>query len=184
MFCERCAPLTRTLAFDPAAEPRAELMSGSCMWADEIHRDWCIRCVWKTREVFHLRFQITLGEPVPAESEAYFHDLERQFPDWPLFRPERRSPEIAEQLRRTVRRNTRQACIDLERMGREYRRQQADGQTPHAGPGAASDPGGRENMIVRPRGIAMAKVAVGNAVNYISGHLDLTPAEFEAHYRR
>lgn len=52
MFCERCAPLTRTLTFDTEVEPRAELMSGSCMWADEIHRGWCIQCVWKTREVF------------------------------------------------------------------------------------------------------------------------------------
>jgi hypothetical protein len=29
----------------------------------------------------------------------------------------------------------------------------------------------------------MAEVAVRKPVNYISGHLDLTPAEFEAHYR-
>jgi hypothetical protein len=130
MFCDRCAPLTRTLTFDPAAEPQAELMSGSCMWADEIHRDWGIQCIWKTREVFHLRYQITVGEAVKPQSVAYFSDLEQQFPNWPLFRPERRSPEIAERMRRMVRRNTRQACVDLERMDREYRKRQAQDAEP------------------------------------------------------
>ena len=147
MFCERCASLTRTLAFDPATEPRAELMSGSCMWADEIHRGWCIQCVWKTREVFHLRYQLTAGEPVPPESVAYFGELEQQFPNWPLFRPERRSPEIAERVRRMVRRNTRQACVDLERLDREYRKRQAEGRAPDAEPGAAAD---RRGMCAFP----------------------------------
>jgi len=128
MFCERCSALTRSLTFDPAAEPRAELMSGSCMWADEIHRDWCIQCVWNTREVFHVRYQLTVGERVPPEAVAYFRQLEQEFPSWPLFRPERRSPDIAARIRRMVRRNTRQACIDLERLDREYRRQQAEEQ--------------------------------------------------------
>lgn len=128
MFCEQCDPLTRTLTFDPGAEPRAELMSGSCIWADEMHPGWCVPCVWKTREFFHVRYQITVGEPVAPESEAYFRELEQQFPNWPLFRPERRSPEIAERVRRIVRRNSRQACIDLERMDREYRKEQAGGQ--------------------------------------------------------
>jgi hypothetical protein len=105
------------------------------MWADEIHRNWCIRCVWKTREVFHLRYQITVGEAVAPESMTYFRELEQQFPNWPLFRPERRSPEMAERVRRMVRRNTRQACVDLERLDREYRRQQAEGQAQDAEPG-------------------------------------------------
>src|SRR5689334_7081577 len=95
MFCERCAPLTRTLTFDPAAEP-----------------------------------------------VAYFRELEEQFPNWPLFRPERRAPEVAERVRRMVHRNTRRACIDLERMDREYRKRQSEGQAPEAEPGAAADRGG------------------------------------------
>jgi hypothetical protein len=126
MFCERCAPLTRNLTFDTLAEPRAELMSGSCIWADEIHRGWCVQCIWKTREVFNLRYRITVGEPMPPESVAYFRELEQQFPNWPLFRPERRSPEIAARVRQMVRRNMRQACIDLERLDRECRRRQAE----------------------------------------------------------
>jgi hypothetical protein len=55
MFCAPCAPLPRTLAFDPTVEPQAELRFGSCIWADEGHRGGCISCIWKTREVFHLR---------------------------------------------------------------------------------------------------------------------------------
>lgn len=127
MFCERCMSLTHALTFDPAAVPRAELLSGSCMWADEIHPDWCIHCIGKTREVFHLRHQLTVGEPAPAESTAYFRALEQQFPNWPLFRPERRAPEIAEQVRRLVRRNRRQACVEWARMDREQRRKQDSG---------------------------------------------------------
>jgi hypothetical protein len=100
-------------------------MSGSCTWAGETHRGWCTQCIWKTREVFHLRYQLTVGEPVPPESAAYFRELEHEFPNWPLFRQERRSHEIAERVRRMVRRNTRQARIGPERMDREYRRQRS-----------------------------------------------------------
>lgn len=139
MFCERCAPLTRTLTFNPAVEPRAELMSGSCVWADEIHRGWCTQCVWKTREVFHLRYQITVGETVPPEAVAHFRELEQLFPNWPVFRPERRSPEIAERVRLMVRRNRRQACVALERLDREHRRQQGRGRASEDESGAAPD---------------------------------------------
>lgn len=125
MFCERCAPLTRRLNYDPAAEPHAELMSGSCMWPDEISREWCTQCIWKTREWFHLRYQLTVGEPVPAEALERWRQFEREYPNWPLFRPERSSPDIAERVRRMVHRATRRTCIELERMDREYRKRQA-----------------------------------------------------------
>jgi hypothetical protein len=65
MFCERCAPLTRQLIFDPAAEPHAELMSGSCMWSDEISREWCIQCIWKQRQWFHV------VNPVRRQSQVF-----------------------------------------------------------------------------------------------------------------
>lgn len=126
MFCERCASLTRRLTYDPAAQPYAELMSGSCIWPDEISRGWCIQCVWKMREWFHLRYRIAVGESVPAESLKRWGQLEREYPNWPLFRPERRSPEIAEQVRRMVHRATRRACIDLEHMDREDRERPAE----------------------------------------------------------
>jgi hypothetical protein len=128
MFCERCAPLTRRLIYDPAAEPHAELMSGSCMWPDEIYRGWCIQCIWKTREWFHLRYQLTVGEPVSVEALERWGQLEQEYPNWPLFRPERRSPELAEKVRRLVHRATRRACIELERMDREHRKRQTEQQ--------------------------------------------------------
>jgi hypothetical protein len=109
------------LTYDAAAEPRAELMSGSCMWPDEISRDWCIECVWRTREVFHLRYQLTLGEQLPTEAMERWRQLEADYPNWPLFRPERRSPEIAERVRGMVHRAIRRACIELGRMDREHR---------------------------------------------------------------
>ncbi len=122
MFCERCAELTRQLTFDPLAEPLAELLTGSCIWADERCRDWCSECTDKVKELFHLRYQMTVGDSVPPEAVAYFLNLEKQFPTWPLFRPERRSPEVAETVRRMVRHNLKRACIEVERMDREYRK--------------------------------------------------------------
>ena len=74
------------------------------------------------KELFHLRYQITVGDSVPPEAVAYFLELEKQLPSWPLFRQERRSPEIAEKIREMVRHNTRRACITIERMDREYRK--------------------------------------------------------------
>jgi hypothetical protein len=124
MFCKRCAALTRRLTFDPTAEPSAELLSGSCMWPDEFSREWCSECNGKTREVFHLRFRMTVGDSVSPEAVAYFLRLEQEFPGWPLFRPERRSPKIAEQVRRMVHRNRRQALIALEKLDRELRNRQ------------------------------------------------------------
>lgn len=126
MFCERCATLTRQLRHDPTAEPHVELMSGSCMWPDEISRDWCTPCIWKTREWFHLRYMLTVGESVPHEAVEAWQRLEQQYPNWPLFRPERRSPELAEKVRRMVHRATRRFLVDCERMDREYRKHQAE----------------------------------------------------------
>jgi hypothetical protein len=74
------------------------------------------------KELFHLRYQITVGDSVPPEAVTYFVELERQFPNWPFFRPERRSPEIAETVRRMVRHNLKRACVEVERMDREYRK--------------------------------------------------------------
>ena len=126
MFCERCAQLTRRLTWDPLAEPRAELLTGSCIWMDERCRDWCSECTDKVKELFHLRYQMTVSESVPPEAVAYFLELEKRFPNWPLFRPERRSPEIADKVRRMVRHNLKRACIEIEKMDREYRKREAD----------------------------------------------------------
>src|SRR5271163_1706896 len=87
VFCERCATLTRRLTLDPLAEPRAELLTGSCIWMDERCRDWCGECTDNVKELFHLRYQITVGDAVPPEAIAYFLELAKRFPNWPLFRP-------------------------------------------------------------------------------------------------
>jgi hypothetical protein len=80
--------------------------------------------MWKTRGWFHVRYQITVGEPVPAEVLQGWARLEQEYPHWPLFRSERCSAEVAEQVRRMVHRATHRACIDLERIDREYRKRQ------------------------------------------------------------
>jgi hypothetical protein len=126
LFCEHCAALTRRLIYDPLAEPRAELLTGSCIWTDERCRGWCSACTAKVKELFHLRYQITVGDSVPAEAIAHFLEFEKRFPDWPFFRPERRSPQIASKIRQMVRHNTKRACIAMERMDREYRKREAD----------------------------------------------------------
>jgi hypothetical protein len=118
VFCDRCAALTRELQYDPRAAPRAELLTGSCIWADERCRDWCSACTDKVKELFHLPHQITIGDSVPVEAIAYFLELERGFPNWPFFRRERRSPEIADRIRRMVRHNTKRTCIATDTMDR------------------------------------------------------------------
>ena len=125
LFCEQCAPSTRRLTYDQAALPRAELMSGSCMWSDEIAKEWCIECIWRTREVFHLRYSMTVGDAIPPEAMEKWQALEREFPNWPLFRPERRLPELAEQVRHMVTRNRREASVALERLCRDAANEQA-----------------------------------------------------------
>lgn len=119
MFCERCTELTRRLTFDPLAEPRAELFTGSCIWSDEFCFDWCSDCNGKARQLFNLRYRITVGESLPPEAVAYFLQFETQYPEWPLFRPERRSHEIAKKVERMVSHNLRRTCIELEKWNRE-----------------------------------------------------------------
>jgi hypothetical protein len=128
MFCVRCGPLTRRLGYDPAAEPHVELMTGSCIWPDELSREWCIQCKCKTREWFYLRYQITVGDPIPAGALERWQELEREYPSWPFFLPERRSADIAEQVRKLVHRANRRACVDLARMDREYRKDSGESQ--------------------------------------------------------
>lgn len=102
MFCERCDLLTRRLAYESADRPGAELFSGSCMWADEVCREWCHRCMEETRLLFHARYCMTVGEPVSPEARSLWDQAEKEFPSWPIFLPERRSPEIAVEIRRLV----------------------------------------------------------------------------------
>lgn len=131
MFCEHCAPLTRALAYNPAAEPEAELMSGSCWWPDEVNWEWCTACFLDMRTIFHLRHRMTVGEPIDhyAKELETWSRLEQEFPEWPLFRPERRSSEISDKVRRLVHLANRRACIEFKRMEREYRRELEEGGT-------------------------------------------------------
>lgn len=120
VFCERCAQLTRTLEFSPSAEPHPELLSGSCIWfADEWFHGWCSACIGNVRQLFNLRYRITVGEAVPPASSDFLLRLAQQFPNWPFFRPERSAPEIASQIRHLVRRSIRKCLVDAERWERE-----------------------------------------------------------------
>lgn len=102
MFCERCVPLTHCLSRDPTARPHPELMSGSCIWDDEICRRWCIRCMHRTRLLFHARYCMTVGDPIRPEAQSLWDQAAVEFPDWPIFLPERRSSGIAGEVRRLV----------------------------------------------------------------------------------
>jgi hypothetical protein len=108
------------------------------MWPDEISREWCSECIGKMRQWFHLRYQLTVGKPVPVEALEALGHLQQKYPNWPFFRPERRSAEIADRVRRMVHHATRRACIELERMDREYRKRQEE-RTGSADPGAPAD---------------------------------------------
>jgi hypothetical protein len=101
LFCPKCAPLTSGLTYDPAAGSFAEMMSGALIWGDERGK-WCIPCVWAMRAIFRLRYCMTVGEPLDPESLETWRKLEQEFPNWPLFRPDRRRPEDGPQVRDLV----------------------------------------------------------------------------------
>jgi hypothetical protein len=117
MFCERCLPLARSLAYDPAAIPYAELLSGSCIWSDETRRGWCIRCKSATRILFGARYCMTIGEPVISDVLALWESTAGLAPNWPLFRPERRGVGVEAEVRRLVEAMNAQLLGDLEEGG-------------------------------------------------------------------
>jgi hypothetical protein len=82
------------------------------------------------RAWFHFRFQLVVGDPVPAEALAAWRMMQLEYPDWPLFRPERCSSEDPKKVRRMVDRETRKLCVGLERLDREFRKRQADNAKP------------------------------------------------------
>lgn len=121
LFCSKCAPLASQLAYDPAAESFAEMLSGSLIWRDETARGWCTPCAQATRKVFHLRYCMTVGDPLDPEAVELWQRLEQEFPNWPLFRPDRRSPENGPELRRTIDSKTEQFWEELQQITREWR---------------------------------------------------------------
>ncbi len=110
MFCEQCATMTRRLSFDPSAGFGAELFTGSCIWNDECCPRWCIPCSDATRALFHARYCMTVGAPVSPEVQSLWEQTRTEFPDWPLFRPERRSAAIAGDVRRLVEEQLQAEC--------------------------------------------------------------------------
>ena len=102
LFCERCALLANRLFYSPAARHHAELLSGSCIWDDETARGWCLRCIGLTRILFRARYCMTVGEPVQPDAQILWEQAEREYPNWPLFRPERRADPLADEVRRLV----------------------------------------------------------------------------------
>ena len=126
MFCEKCVALTRQLVYDPAATSSVELLSGALIWSDERSREWCWECVCRVRHWFRLRYEIVVGDPVSDVTMEAWRQLQLEYPNWPLFRPERCSAEDPEKVRRMVYRASRKFCVDMERLDREYRKKQGE----------------------------------------------------------
>jgi hypothetical protein len=124
MFCEKCAVLTRRLVYDPVATSGVEFLSGALIWSDERSLEWCWDCVQRARHWFRLRYEIVVGDPVSNATMEAWRQLQREYPNWPLFRLERCSSQNPEKVRRMVYRATRKFCVNMERLDREYREKQ------------------------------------------------------------
>jgi hypothetical protein len=81
----------------PSAERTFDGMAGGFVWDDEFTREAISACTeidnWAFRVVIAYRASLVAGEP-REELRAPWDQLARDCPDWPGFRPERRSTDL------------------------------------------------------------------------------------------
>ena len=104
-FPDSAVNVLRATIFDPAARPGLELLSGSLIWDDERYLDFVACCrgggcshYW---EPVVFRTSLILGRP-EDECRPGWEELQRVCPEWPGFRPERRSVSLRGELERQM----------------------------------------------------------------------------------
>ena len=104
-FPEQAVAILRSARFDRTARPSVEMMSGSFIWDDEASFEFVAICrhhgcmaYW---EPFVFRSSLIRGEP-DESSRRGWEELERACPEWPGFRPERRSESLRLELERQL----------------------------------------------------------------------------------
>jgi hypothetical protein len=130
LFPEPALAVLRQARWETNALRSYEIMSGGFQWSDERLGEAARICMehrsWAFRYVLGYRASLTRGAPREG-LRAPWDQLLRECPDWPGFRAERVSPELAAELDREWRR----VCVGFRRLERRARHHadnpQADG---------------------------------------------------------
>ena len=114
LFPEAALTILRQARFDANASHHFEIMSGGFSWSDERLLEVANVCMaeesWAFRILIGYRASL-IREAPQEELRTPWGQLLRECPDWPGFRPERRSPELAAELER----ERRKSCVGLRR---------------------------------------------------------------------
>ena len=104
-FPEQAIAVLRAARFDPSARPGLELLSGTLIWGDEAYLEFPAVCrhygcmaYW---EPVAFRSSLIRGQPDESYRRGW-EELERACPEWPGFRPERRSESLRAELVRQL----------------------------------------------------------------------------------
>jgi hypothetical protein len=101
LFPEAAIAILRRTQWNPRAACAYEGMSGGLVWGDEFPLDAISACVsvdnWAFRYVLGYRASLIRGTP-REELRPPWDQLAQQCPQWPGFRPERRSSELRKLL--------------------------------------------------------------------------------------
>jgi hypothetical protein len=104
-FPTQAVATLRATRFDSTARPSVEMLSGSFIWFDEAYFEFGAVCrhhgclaYW---EPVAFRSSLILGRPNESCRRGW-EELQRVCPEWPGFRPERRSESLRAELKRQL----------------------------------------------------------------------------------
>jgi dienelactone hydrolase len=104
-FPEKAVAILRAARYDSAARPSLELISGSFIWWDEDYLEFAGTCrglgCRAYQEPIRFRTSIIMGSPDESCRRGW-EELQRACPEWPGFRPERRSESLRAELERQL----------------------------------------------------------------------------------
>jgi hypothetical protein len=104
-FPEEAIAIIRESRWDPDATYELELLSGSFIWSDECYLEFVAACRAKGNRSYWdpvaYRASLILGQP-REEYRPGWEELMQHCPDWPGFRPERRSEALRAELERAL----------------------------------------------------------------------------------
>lgn len=111
LFPVEALAIFRQATWDANAKRSYDAMSGGFGWSDERLGDVADICIkvgnWAFRYLMGYRASLIRGTP-RDELRAAWDQLQREYPDWPGFRPERASPDLAIELKHEDRRIRRE----------------------------------------------------------------------------
>lgn len=97
LFPDSALAILRTTRWDPHSNRLYEGMSGGLVWDDEFPRDVIGGSLLAFRFVVGYRASLIRDKP-RNELRIPWDQLERECPNWPGFRPERRATELRVEL--------------------------------------------------------------------------------------